>query len=215
MLIEKLSRSHRFVNVGRNVLMNHSLSTLKLDPITSKSSFAKDIPVNKNDGKKIKIGHKLPGINSNSVRNTPLSKYSKKEKPDETPFIKSLLASYSMQDLKFLSKKMPKLIPARCSYVKNGEVEAYAAVTHEGLIRNYNEDRITIIANATRRIGFTGVWPQITFFGLYDGHAGNQCANYLRDRLHTYVIQVMINRLSIILSFLMIQRKLSKILLKR
>lgn len=29
--------------------------------------------------------------------------------------------------------------------------------------------------------------PQIFYFGVFDGHGGSQCAEFLRDRLHTYL----------------------------
>mmetsp|Transcript_110 Transcript_110/g.125 ORF Transcript_110/g.125 Transcript_110/m.125 type:complete len:85 (+) Transcript_110:1207-1461(+) len=32
-------------------------------------------------------------------------------------------------------------------------------------------------------------WPQICFFGVFDGHGGSVCADYLRDNLHNFVIQ--------------------------
>jgi serine/threonine protein phosphatase PrpC len=35
---------------------------------------------------------------------------------------------------------------------------------------------------------FDGVWPKCSFFGVYDGHGGNVCADFLRDYLHQLVI---------------------------
>ena len=32
-------------------------------------------------------------------------------------------------------------------------------------------------------------WPQVSFFGVFDGHGGASCADYLRDNLHNYVVQ--------------------------
>jgi len=37
-------------------------------------------------------------------------------------------------------------------------------------------------------------WPQISFFGIYDGHAGNSCAEFLKENLHQFV-KVIINLL--------------------
>lgn len=31
-------------------------------------------------------------------------------------------------------------------------------------------------------------WPRCSFFGIFDGHGGNSCADFLRDRLHTFVV---------------------------
>jgi protein phosphatase 2C family protein 2/3 len=32
-------------------------------------------------------------------------------------------------------------------------------------------------------------WPKCSFFGVYDGHGGANCADYLRDNLHQFVIR--------------------------
>lgn len=32
-------------------------------------------------------------------------------------------------------------------------------------------------------------WPKCSFFGVYDGHGGHTCAEFLRDNLHHYVIK--------------------------
>lgn len=32
-------------------------------------------------------------------------------------------------------------------------------------------------------------WPKCSFFGVYDGHGGSQCADFLRDNLHQHVIK--------------------------
>lgn len=57
-------------------------------------------------------------------------------------------------------------------------------------IRNYNEDRITIITGIERpRNRLRENWPKCFFFGLYDGHGGAGCANFLKERLHQFVIR--------------------------
>jgi protein phosphatase 2C family protein 2/3 len=32
------------------------------------------------------------------------------------------------------------------------------------------------------------VWPRCSFFGIFDGHGGSSCADFLRDRLHHFVV---------------------------
>ena len=32
-------------------------------------------------------------------------------------------------------------------------------------------------------------WPKCSFFGVYDGHGGANCADFLRDNLHQFVIR--------------------------
>lgn len=67
-------------------------------------------------------------------------------------------------------------------------VEGYAAITTEGLVRGYNEDRVSIILNIPQPQNFEGdKWPKCSFFGIYDGHGGSACADFLRDNLHKFV----------------------------
>jgi len=83
---------------------------------------------------------------------------------------------------------IPNFNPARYSTKKNAEVEAYAAITHEGLVRDYNEDRVSIVLNIVKPPNkIASKWPKICFFGVFDGHGGTACADYLRDHLHSFV----------------------------
>ena len=53
--------------------------------------------------------------------------------------------------------------------------------------RNYNEDRVAIILNIMKpksKEGKVAYWPKCSFFGIYDGHGGSACADFLRDNLH-------------------------------
>jgi serine/threonine protein phosphatase PrpC len=79
--------------------------------------------------------------------------------------------------------------PSKHSSKKNGLIKAYAANTHHGLFRNYNEDRVSIILSiskpSSKKIDY---WPKCSFFAVYDGHGGSGCADFLRDNLHLFVI---------------------------
>jgi protein phosphatase 2C family protein 2/3 len=58
------------------------------------------------------------------------------------------------------------------------------------LHRNYNEDRVSIILNILKPPSRSDEnWPKCSFFGVYDGHGGSNCADYLRDNLHQFVIR--------------------------
>jgi len=86
---------------------------------------------------------------------------------------------------------MPMFEATKCSNRKNGIVKAYAANTNQGIVRNYNEDRVAIILNIMKppNIDYKEEWPVCSFFGVYDGHGGTSCADYLRDNLHQFVIR--------------------------
>ena len=85
---------------------------------------------------------------------------------------------------------IPNKEPTKCSIKRNGIVRAYSAITNQGLVRNYNEDRVSIILNITKpEHRKDETWPKCSFFGVYDGHGGQQCAEFLRDQLHHFVIK--------------------------
>ena len=53
-------------------------------------------------------------------------------------------------------------------------------------MRNYNEDRVSIILNILKPKNYKKdeEWPTCSFFAVYDGHGGTECADFLRDNLH-------------------------------
>ena len=82
----------------------------------------------------------------------------------------------------------PDLEKVKISHKNFGIIEAYAAITTEGIVRNYNEDRVSIILNIPKPSTYTREdWPKCSYFGIYDGHGGAVCANFLRDNLHKNV----------------------------
>jgi hypothetical protein len=85
---------------------------------------------------------------------------------------------------------IPNHEPTKCSVKRNGMVVAYAANTNQGIIRSYNEDRVSIILNILKPPNRAQEeWPKCSFFGIYDGHGGSGCADFLRDNLHQFVIK--------------------------
>ena len=67
-----------------------------------------------------------------------------------------------------------------------GIIKAYAANTSQGIVRDYNEDRVSIVINMMKPPNCKiddSEWPRISYFGIFDGHAGNKCADYLKDNL--------------------------------
>ena len=62
---------------------------------------------------------------------------------------------------------------------------AYAAGTHNGIIRSYNEDRLAIVLNYKLKSDDKAF--SCNFFGIYDGHGGVSVADFLKNNLHTQV----------------------------
>ena len=69
-----------------------------------------------------------------------------------------------------------------------GIISSYAANTYKGSFRKQNEDKISIIYKIIYPINRCDEnWPNISYFGLFDGHAGDECAEFLKLNLHHYV----------------------------
>ena len=81
------------------------------------------------------------------------------------------------------------LSPGKISAKSFGAITSYAANTNQGIVRDYNEDRVSVIINMNKPKYYTSSlpWPKISYFGVFDGHAGNKCAEFLRDNLLNYI----------------------------
>lgn len=69
-------------------------------------------------------------------------------------------------------------------------VKGQASMTDNGCVRHYNEDCITAIPSVIRpeRV-VEGLWPKCSYFGIYDGHGGGTCSQYMMNNLHDFVFQ--------------------------
>lgn len=89
-----------------------------------------------------------------------------------------------------INTKVKKFEAAKYGSRPNGWIIGYGANTNQGRIRNYNEDRVSIIYNVLKpNSRKSEKWPSVSFFGIYDGHAGNKCADFLKDNLHQYIFR--------------------------
>lgn len=90
----------------------------------------------------------------------------------------------------FLKSSYEKYENTRFSSKSLNIIKSFAANTHQGVVRKYNEDRVSIILNIIKPNSFKGsYWPTCSFFGIFDGHGGNKCADYLKDNLHNFIIK--------------------------
>lgn len=70
-----------------------------------------------------------------------------------------------------------------------GAVRAYAMNSYRGISRDYNEDRIVAVPNVPKPPEMKDkLWPKISYFAIFDGHAGHDCANFLQKNLLNYII---------------------------
>ena len=86
--------------------------------------------------------------------------------------------------------QLPNFESTKCSVKENGIVKSYAANTNQGVIRNYNEDRVSIVLNIQKPPQkVCDRWPKCQFFAIFDGHGGHTCADFLRDNLHQFIVR--------------------------
>ena len=84
----------------------------------------------------------------------------------------------------------------KAKHSENGfdRIISYGVNTYKGVIRNYNEDRVTILINALINKGDNNSKKflrnlKISYFSIYDGHAGNKCCEFLKKYLHHYIFE--------------------------
>lgn len=108
----------------------------------------------------------------------------------------SPLLSPASSILQISTSKSPTLpsisSPSSSTSVKSsrayGRIRAYCANTNKGFFREANEDRAMIISRIPKPTDRKHEkWPPCSFFAIYDGHGGKECANFLRDNLHLFI----------------------------
>lgn len=82
--------------------------------------------------------------------------------------------------------RIVNLEKSRISSKSYGFIKAYAANSHPGLLNTMNEDRVCIVTNLNKTSNKAN---QVSFFAIYDGHNGASFADYMRDCLHTLLIE--------------------------
>lgn len=97
----------------------------------------------------------------------------------------------NMQIYSGVLNKNISLAPARSStFLFNGREAIYAVNTTNGLVRGYNEDRVSIVINIKRKAGWNqSRWPHCSYFSIFDGHGGSLCADFLKDNLHRFILE--------------------------
>ena len=170
-----------------------TLQTIILDrPIISQSILKKNSARLSNINKNKPINNKMN--NSQNNKNKDITKeeeneniISSSQKPQIIE-INDIIGEKCDLDLDILQFQFNNFDKSKTSSKSMGIIKGYGANTYQGLVRNYNEDRVSIIINMNKPQNYNKKnWPKTSFFGIYDGHGGNKCADYLRDSLHKLI----------------------------
>jgi hypothetical protein len=128
------------------------------------------------------------GNNISSIfNNKEQTKHKMENKPSNNNKVSSLTNDYGITH-QIYNAPIKRYEEAKYGMSSNGVICSYGANTNQGLIRNYNEDRVSIILNVIKPNSRANEeWPKVSYFAIYDGHGGNRCADFLKDNLHQYV----------------------------
>ena len=139
----------------------------------------KKIQINKDQKENINLNNQQIEINDKIEENSP---------EGQIVEINDLIGEKCNLDLELLELSFNNFEQGKTSTKSMGIIHAYAANTYQGLIRDYNEDRVSIIINMSKPEKYNkNYWPKTSFFGIYDGHGGCKCADFLRDNLHNFI----------------------------
>ena len=92
--------------------------------------------------------------------------------------------------LKLLNKDYDFYEKAQFSNKQLGALKSFSYNTFHGLYKEINEDKIIVISQIKKPASSKmKTWPKISYFGIFDGHGGEGCANYLRDNFLNILIE--------------------------
>lgn len=94
------------------------------------------------------------------------------------------------------SSRQPKAVnyQVTCSLDRsNGVVEAFGICTTQGIVKNFNEDAVSIIMNVVQDQKAVNISKEVanhnfSYFSVFDGHGGDACVNYLKEQLHFQIL---------------------------
>ena len=178
-----------------NIINDKSLSLLKQNfTENNKVEFKNNDPesnINNNENNKKEEKEKINFINDYYI-NEEKNNSEKYIDGKELIYINDIIGEDSTKPitLQMIDTHIDKFIASKISSKSFGVIKSYAVNTNQGITREYNEDRVSIVINMNKPNYYNSSipWTKISFFGVFDGHAGNKCADFLRDYLLEYII---------------------------
>ena len=194
--INNITSNENKVNINSNNNKNNNIHNLKLmstknmkqnSPIKNPNIFSNELKEIDNTSERInKINlllNKISPLSSSSSSNSVINKNLLMNHINY-PFSKTVEISADIIKQSFHNfEESVTSYYNEFSSNSNILIKGYAYNTSKGIIRNYNEDTITvkkIILNNKNDEFFY-------FFGLFDGHGGNGCSLYLKENFHNFI----------------------------
>jgi serine/threonine protein phosphatase PrpC len=160
------------------------IKNTSISPNKSKLSMHNDI----NDIKDIKINNNSINLNKTDNNfNTNIPALEETKRNSHNLQINNSLTISSLAKLEY--GLYPPVELGQNSFCK---ISGYGANSYNGIVRNYNEDKLKVIIDYKLRktvhnLKGNIIYPKISFFGLYDGHGGNKCSNFLQENFDSFL----------------------------
>ena len=193
-----------FRNKNKSIeIKSNSLNNLNINKINIKGDHYHNAQQKNNYLPKIKIKKNINYKSIDEEMNTIKEKRSLSQRDylisnyKKQKIIKQMTLNNNLNETfpeEILDIDFPNYKPAKHSENSYDTIISYAANTYQGIYREYNEDRVTIIINPLIQKDDKEYQKiinnyKISYFAIYDGHAGNKCCNYLKHYLHKYIFE--------------------------
>ena len=109
-----------------------------------------------------------------------------KQEPKNPPVNQNLVKTATLMTVNTLSNlPYSEYEKAEFSTKPFYNISAYGFNSYNGKVRGYNEDRTKTIINYPKKLIVEGkvIAPRISYFGVFDGHGGEGCSNFLKEKL--------------------------------
>ena len=129
-----------------------------------------------------------------NLKNTAFLDMPQNQKTQEQPKLKNQVQTKKSATLMTLNslanipyKEYPEVEVSKKQFYN---ISGYAANSYNGKIKSYNEDKYTaILAQETPNV-INGISTKsfVSYFGLFDGHGGDKCSIFLKNKMHDLLL---------------------------
>ena len=147
---------------------------------------------NNNSSKKIK------GISKDKIKKqgknpeTPKTKFntSKQLQREILSSQEFNLQPKTVLSINILNKEYDYYDNALFSNKQFGYLKSFGYNTFQGLVKDYNEDKIIVISQIKKPASSKiKQWPKMSYFAIFDGHGGEGCSKFLADNFLKYLME--------------------------
>ena len=104
------------------------------------------------------------------------------KKRPSTILVSDFCLNSDIVSIKILKREFNNYQQAKCSIKSNGPVKSFAYNTYVGLFKETNEDKISVSGQVKKNEkSKLKVFPKISYFGIFDGHGGENCSIFLQE----------------------------------